>query len=66
MFEGIFAPTHLIILLVIVLIVFGPQKLPELGKGLAEAMLGFKKALQEEPDAVAAPRKLPEDKGQPS
>ena len=64
MFEGIFAPTHLIILLAIVLIVFGPQKLPELGKGMAEAMRGFKKALHEEPDAAAAPKQLPEDKGQ--
>jgi sec-independent protein translocase protein TatA len=29
--EGLFQPMHLIIILVIVLIIFGPGKLPELG-----------------------------------
>ena len=33
MFEGIFQPMHLIIILVIALVVFGPGKLPELGSG---------------------------------
>jgi len=47
MFEGLFQPTHLIIILVIALLVFGPQKLPELGKGLGEGIRGFKKALSE-------------------
>ncbi len=49
MFEGLFQPMHLIIVLGIVLIVFGPKKLPELGKGLGEAIRGFKKAINEEP-----------------
>jgi sec-independent protein translocase protein TatA len=48
MFEGIFQPMHLIIVLAIVLIVFGPKKLPELGKGLGEAIRGFKKGFNEE------------------
>jgi sec-independent protein translocase protein TatA len=43
MFEGIFQPMHLIIVLAIVLLVFGPKKLPEPGKGLGEAIRGFKK-----------------------
>ncbi len=48
MFEGIFQPMHLIIVLGIVLLVFGPKKLPDLGKGLGEAIRGFKKAINEE------------------
>jgi sec-independent protein translocase protein TatA len=48
MFEGLFQPMHLIIVFGIVLLVFGPKKLPELGKGLGEAIRGFKKAFNEE------------------
>ncbi|MBO0721191.1 MAG: twin-arginine translocase TatA/TatE family subunit [Blastocatellia bacterium] len=47
MFEGLFQPTHLIILLGILLLFFGPKKLPELGKGLGEAIRGFKKGVNE-------------------
>ena len=45
MFEGLFQPLHLIVIFIIALVVFGPKKLPELGKGLGEAIRGFKKAL---------------------
>jgi sec-independent protein translocase protein TatA len=48
MFEGLFQPMHLIIVLGIVLLVFGPKKLPELGKGLGEAIRGFKKGFNED------------------
>jgi sec-independent protein translocase protein TatA len=47
MFEGILQPMHLLILLGIVLLVFGPKKLPELGKGMGEALRGFKQAMSE-------------------
>ncbi|MBI2816631.1 MAG: twin-arginine translocase TatA/TatE family subunit [Acidobacteria bacterium] len=47
MFEGIFQPTHLLVILVVALLVFGPKKLPEFGKGLGEAISGFKKAIHE-------------------
>ena len=47
MFEGLFQPMHLLILLGIVLLVFGPKKLPELGKGMGEAIRGFKQAMSE-------------------
>jgi sec-independent protein translocase protein TatA len=53
MFEGLFQPMHLIIALGIVLLVFGPKKLPELGKGLGEAIRGFKKAFNEEAENPA-------------
>ena len=45
MFEGLFQPLHLIVIFIIALVVFGPKKLPDLGKGLGEAIRGFKKAL---------------------
>jgi len=51
MFEGLFQPMHLIILLGIFLLFFGPKKLPELGKGLGEAIRGFKKGFSEGPEA---------------
>ncbi|MGH9495169.1 MAG: twin-arginine translocase TatA/TatE family subunit [Candidatus Sulfotelmatobacter sp.] len=44
MFEGIFQPTHLIVI-GIALLIFGPKKLPELGKGLGESIRGFKSAM---------------------
>ncbi len=37
MFEGLFQPMHLLVIFAIALLVFGPKKLPELGKGLGEA-----------------------------
>jgi sec-independent protein translocase protein TatA len=45
MFEGLFQPMHLLVILGIALLVFGPKKLPELGKGLGESIRGFKDAL---------------------
>jgi sec-independent protein translocase protein TatA len=47
MFEGLFSPVHLIIILVIALIIFGPGKLPELGKGLGKSIREFKKAMSD-------------------
>ncbi len=45
-------PTHLIVVLVVALLIFGPRKLPELGKGLGEGLRGFKDAIKGTPDAV--------------
>jgi sec-independent protein translocase protein TatA len=45
MFEGLFQPMHLMIIAGIALLVFGPKKLPELGKGLGESIRGFKAAM---------------------
>jgi sec-independent protein translocase protein TatA len=38
---------HLVVILFIALFVFGPKKLPELGKSLGESIKGFKKAMNE-------------------
>jgi sec-independent protein translocase protein TatA len=48
MFRGLFQPMHLLVILVIVLIIFGPRRLPEIGKGLGESIRGFKKAMSED------------------
>lgn len=46
--DGLFEPTHLIFILLIVLIIFGPGKLPDLGRGLGKGIRGFKEALKGE------------------
>jgi len=45
MFEGLFQPMHLIIIFAIALLIFGPKKLPELGKGIGDGIRGFKRAM---------------------
>jgi len=48
MFEGLFQPMHLLVIFGIALLVFGPKKLPELGKGIGEGIRGFKAAMKEQ------------------
>ena len=48
MFEGLFQPMHLLVIVGIALLVFGPKKLPELGKGIGEGIRGFKAATSNE------------------
>ena len=45
MIEGLLRPSHLLIIFVVALFVFGPKKLPELGRGLAQGIRGFKEAI---------------------
>jgi sec-independent protein translocase protein TatA len=56
MLEGLFQPMHLLIIFGIALLVFGPKKLPELGKGIGEGIRGFKSAIkadEEKPASIA-------------
>ncbi len=46
MLDGLFEPSHMIFVLAIVLIIFGPGKLPELGKGLGKGIREFKDAVK--------------------
>ncbi len=57
MFRGLFQPMHLVVILVIVIIIFGPRRLGELGGALGKAIKGFKKAVSSENDNVIDVRK---------
>jgi len=47
MFEGLFQPMHLLVIFAIALLVFGPKKLPELGKGIGEGIRALKDGMKE-------------------
>jgi sec-independent protein translocase protein TatA len=47
MFEGIFQPMHLLVILVIAMLIFGPKKLADLGKGLGQGIKEFKNAVND-------------------
>jgi sec-independent protein translocase protein TatA len=53
MFEGLFQPTHLLVLFGIAVLVFGGKKIPELGKGIGEGIRGFKSAIKGEEKSPA-------------
>lgn len=47
MFDGLLEPWHLVIILVIVLIIFGPGKLPDLGSALGRSIKEFRGGIRE-------------------
>jgi sec-independent protein translocase protein TatA len=49
MLEGIFQPTHLVVIFFIALMVFGPKKLPELGKGIGDGIRALKQGVKDPP-----------------
>jgi len=53
MLEDLFQPMHLLVIFAIALLVFGPKKLPELGKGIGEGIRGFKSAMKDPPPEAA-------------
>ena len=54
---GLDNPIHILFLLMLLLLVFGAKRLPEMGRSLGTGMRGFKDALSGEParNAVAQP-----------
>jgi sec-independent protein translocase protein TatA len=60
--RGLFQPMHLLLILVIVLIIFGPGKLPALGESLGKSIRGFKKAMSEKDEGKVEAEKLEEKK----
>lgn len=52
MFEGLFQPMHLLVILFIALLVFGPKKLPELGRGLGDGIRSFKDSIRPKDDSA--------------
>ena len=53
MFEGLFQPMHLLVIMGVALLVFGPKKLPELGKGIGDSIRGFRAAIKGEEGSPA-------------
>ncbi len=49
MWENLFQPTHLLVIFFIALLVFGPKKLPELGKGIGAGIRALKDGMKESP-----------------
>jgi sec-independent protein translocase protein TatA len=45
MIQNLLIPTHLLLILAVALIVLGPKRLPEAGRGLGSAIRGFKESL---------------------
>lgn len=46
MFSGFESPWHLLIVVVIAAVVFGPKRLPELGRSLGHGIRGFRDSLE--------------------
>jgi sec-independent protein translocase protein TatA len=58
---GLDNPLHIAFLLLLLLLVFGAKRLPEMGRSLGEGLRGFKSSLGGEPmgPAIAAPVATP-------
>jgi sec-independent protein translocase protein TatA len=48
----LFQPMHLLVILAVGVLLFGPKKIPELGKGLGEGIRGFKDAIKTATESV--------------
>jgi sec-independent protein translocase protein TatA len=62
MFEGAFSPLHWLIVLAIAVLIFGPKKLPEIGKSLGTAIRGFKEAVNSTSKESRELERKPEEK----
>ena len=50
--RGLLQPMHILVILVIVLIIFGPGKLPELGSAIGKALRGFKRSMEDTKEKI--------------
>ncbi|HXD89444.1 MAG TPA: twin-arginine translocase TatA/TatE family subunit [Candidatus Binataceae bacterium] len=62
----LFAPSHLLILLLIILVIFGPSKLGDVGGAMGRAIKDFKRAMNDDAPAAAAPPKSVANADQPT
>lgn len=46
--EGLFQPMHLLLILVIALLLFGPKRLPEIGKGIGDGIRALKEGMKDQ------------------
>jgi sec-independent protein translocase protein TatA len=58
---GFESPSHIIIVLLIALVVFGPKRLPEMGRSLGQGIRQFKSSLdsKDAPETEAVQQTLP-------
>lgn len=50
------SPMHLLIIFFVALLIFGPKKLPELGKGIGEGFRSLKEGMKDKPaEQVSTP-----------
>lgn len=56
--------TELIIILIIVVILFGASRLPEIGRGIGEAIKNFKKSTSEKEEIDVTPKDKTEGSGE--
>jgi sec-independent protein translocase protein TatA len=61
-FTGLESPTHLLIVLVVVLLLFGSKRIPELARGLGSGVREFKKGAEGESDPE--PHEASEERGE--
>ena len=64
MFEGLFQPMHLLVILGLAVLVFGPKKLPELGKGIGEGIRSFRSAIKQAEEPSHKPAPVDEKRGE--
>ena len=57
----LFAPTHLLIILLIILVIFGPSKLGDVGGAMGKAIRDFKRAMNEPDSATTTPLAKPDE-----
>jgi len=50
MLDGLFTPGHLAVLFAVILFVFGGKKLPELGRGMGQALREFREQIKGQAD----------------
>ncbi|MGB9196024.1 MAG: twin-arginine translocase TatA/TatE family subunit [Terriglobales bacterium] len=46
--EGLFQPMHLLLILAIALLLFGPKRLPEIGKGIGDGIRALREGMKEQ------------------
>ena len=47
MWENLFKPMHLLVIFFIIVLIYGPKKLGDLGKGIGEGIRNFKSSMNE-------------------
>lgn len=61
MLDGLFQPTHLLIILLVLFFLFGGKKIPELAKGLGEGIRHFKTSIKGEDENKPDTKQTPTD-----